>query len=293
MKWIVQVEDLQSLPTNEMTMNNLSLLHNLPPIEGNPSTRSTELLKDQAFMTVIDQLNQTSVVSRITAFTNMGKVDKNIYRLEDNIITVDQGPKGLVIESPGNMTHTTDYFMGLLGFSKLSVSSLNCDIGENEALVLAALMDIRRRSLMTTMHGIEVEGLKLDVTKDDVLKCLVGPRNRAMVTSFVYGLVDMDISQFTEDMVASSLMNLMEKGLVAMENGIIQLSTSLAALVDALLVFNCVIRFETVYNSKEEVFIEKANILYGAPNAILFIEKSPVGIHLMSIAGAELVRMLN
>ena len=271
-----------------MTINNLSLLNNLPPSGKGTTSKSAELLKDEAFMEVIAQINQTLVLTRITAYTNMGKVDKTVYKHENGIITVDQGPKGLVIESPGNMTNTTDFLMDLYGFSKVSVSGLNLDLNENEALVLSALMDIRRRTLIASMHAIGESTLTLDVTKADVLNLLKGKRNRAMITSFAYGLADLDLSLMTEEKVLAALMSLLEKDIIAVENKNILLSNQVTAMTDALLIFNSVLRFETIYNDKDSVIMEKANILYSAPNAILFIEKSPLGIHYRSIPGDEI-----
>lgn len=297
MKVQVTSNELLKIKTAFDSFSPVSLLANL---SGKPGQVDEQQLKEQHLYNdeglteeakaLFSRLNQARKVERTILLTPIGHIQRAVYHFASGpVISVNQKADKYIIEDPGEVEKSLAIYSDIFGTSDTMVTAFDYQVTEVEALVLAGLMDLRIEAGLSVLLGLEPKEI---LTIEDLGQYFAKPRMNNRLAPLVYGLMESDLYQIPQKLLAEALESLVAKGCVELEGDEIAIAEAIIIMADGLMVFNSVLTAESYLVGEKGVFGEKAVILYGSPTTILRISKSSGGIRFTTITGHDLMEIL-
>lgn len=236
------------------------------------------------------QLNTAVKMTRNRLMTPLGVMERMTYETSDEVmVSVVQTDSGFIIEEPANMDGPLAMYMDMFGRSGVIKGNMACELSQNEALVMASVMDLRiEQALSVLLNQWEAPVPQLT---SEVLKAYMGKEekhNRLMPLIKALTGAEPEAISSVEDQVEA----IAGKEWLSVDGDVIRLEDQIENFCDGLTVFNSIMNVETFLEGEESIFNEKTMIVYGGPMSILMLSRTEEGVLMSAITGKDLMEIL-
>jgi hypothetical protein len=205
-------------------------------------------------------------VSRLMLNNGFSRVERYTYRKEDQLILVEVNSEGLKFSQPDSIRDSVLSLSVYLGLSPITYTSFNLSLTKDEGLLLAALVDIYRKSELASYLGEKKELTPLSLV--EIENELTGESKVGLLSILkeTYGF-----EPLSPDLIETTSGSMIEKELLLSNDGLL-LNDMLSMFARSFLIPNCFVTFDTfsVISDEEIGYVGNICVAAGLHNLVMF-----------------------
>ncbi len=204
-----------------------------------------------AFAPALESLGQPEAYARLRFMAAAKFIDYAVYFSTESTAALNAAPSGLQISLPAQPAPILDDLKSYLGESRVQNSSFETRISADEAVVLTALIDLRRSAFLRALSDHSpVTPAPFDAQM--ISRTIASGLDQAQWLSGMLRTLCGLQNPLPASQVQVALSNLAAKGLLTQTERGFSLNEALAFLSDRLLVINNVIWLEGAHANKQD-----------------------------------------